>query len=90
MPSLLALVHILTLGWITTPILGAAFQLVPVALQVGLYSERLALIGYGLWNGASSWAQSPFCVAGPMTVGGVALSAGVWLFLLNMALVATR
>jgi len=42
MPGLLALVHILTLGWITTTILGAAFQLVPVALQVGLHSERLA------------------------------------------------
>ena len=41
-PGLLALVHILTLGWITTTILGAAFQLVPVALQVGLHSERLA------------------------------------------------
>jgi hypothetical protein len=41
-PGLLALVHVLTLGWITTTILGAAFQLVPVALQVGLHSERLA------------------------------------------------
>ncbi len=41
-PELLALVHVLTLGWITTTILGAAFQLVPVALQVGLHSERLA------------------------------------------------
>jgi hypothetical protein len=42
MPGLLTLVHVLTLGWITTTILGAAFQLVPVALQVGLHSERLA------------------------------------------------
>lgn len=41
-PGLLALVHLVTLGWITTTILGAAFQLVPVALQVGLHSERLA------------------------------------------------
>ncbi|UCC61455.1 MAG: hypothetical protein JSV36_11615, partial [Anaerolineae bacterium] len=61
-PGLLALVHILTLGWITTTILGAAFQLVPVALQVSLRTERLAnallppyLIGVvtlvvGLWQ----------------------------------------
>ncbi len=41
-PGLLMMVHILTLGWITTTILGAAFQLVPVALQVSLFSERLA------------------------------------------------
>jgi hypothetical protein len=41
-PGLLALVHVLTLGWITTTVLGAAFQLVPVALHVGLHSDRLA------------------------------------------------
>ena len=41
-PGLLMMVHILTLGWITMTILGAAFQLVPVALQVSLHSERLA------------------------------------------------
>ncbi len=67
MPGLLAMVHILTLGWITTTILGAAFQLVPVALQVGLHSERLAnallpfyLAGVGtlllaLWRFQGTW-----------------------------------
>jgi hypothetical protein len=66
-PGLLTMVHILTLGWITTTILGAAFQLVPVALQVGLHSERLPnallpiyLVGIvtmliGLWRFQTTW-----------------------------------
>jgi hypothetical protein len=66
-PGLLTMVHILTLGWITTTILGAAFQLVPVALQVGLHSERLPnallpiyLAGIvtlliGLWRFQTTW-----------------------------------
>lgn len=38
----LALTHLLALGWITMTTMGASFQLVPVALETTLYSERLA------------------------------------------------
>lgn len=41
-PKLLGLTHIATLGWITMIIFGAMFQLVPVVLQVKLFSEKLA------------------------------------------------
>ncbi|MBI1847770.1 MAG: hypothetical protein HYR86_12450 [Candidatus Rokubacteria bacterium] len=41
-PRLLALTHTLTLGWITMTILGASYQLVPVALERPMWSERLA------------------------------------------------
>ena len=44
-PRLLALTHIATLGWITMAIFGALFQLVPVVLEVPLWSARL-----GLWQ----------------------------------------
>lgn len=37
-----ALTHLITLGWISMTIMGAAYQLVPVALEVHLYSERIA------------------------------------------------
>jgi len=37
-----AFTHLLTLGWISMTIMGAAYQLVPVALDAQLYSERLA------------------------------------------------
>ncbi|PIY32566.1 MAG: hypothetical protein COZ08_06830 [Bacteroidetes bacterium CG_4_10_14_3_um_filter_42_6] len=40
----LAIVHLLILGWITTVIFGALYQLIPVIMEVKLYSERLAYI----------------------------------------------
>ncbi|MFN3476409.1 MAG: cbb3-type cytochrome c oxidase subunit I [Candidatus Methylomirabilales bacterium] len=45
-PRLLALTHLITLGWITMTIMGASYQLVPVALGIRLYSERLARIQF--------------------------------------------
>ncbi len=41
-PRILALTHVLTLGWITMTIMGASYQLVPVALERPVWSERLA------------------------------------------------
>ena len=41
-PRLLALVHVVALGWITLAILGASYQLIPVAIEQPLWSERLA------------------------------------------------
>ncbi len=38
----IALTHLFTLGWITSLIMGSMYQLVPVALEVRLHSERLA------------------------------------------------
>jgi hypothetical protein len=41
-PRLLALVHVVALGWITLAILGASYQLIPVTIERPLWSERLA------------------------------------------------
>lgn len=41
-PRLLALVHVVALGWITLAIMGASYQLIPVAIERPLWSERLA------------------------------------------------
>jgi hypothetical protein len=41
-PRVLALTHVITLGWITMSILGASYQLIPIVLQRPLWSERLA------------------------------------------------
>jgi cbb3-type cytochrome oxidase subunit 1 len=38
----IAVTHLLVLGWICTIVMGAMYQLVPVALETKLYSERLA------------------------------------------------
>jgi hypothetical protein len=41
-PRLLALTHVIALGWITLAILGATYQLVPVVIERPLWSERVA------------------------------------------------
>ncbi len=41
-PRLLALAHVVALGWIMLAILGATYQLIPVAIERPLWSERLA------------------------------------------------
>ena len=38
----IAVTHLVVLGWICSVIMGAMYQLVPVALETKLYSERLA------------------------------------------------
>jgi hypothetical protein len=40
--NIIALTHLLVLGWICSVVMGAMYQLVPVALETKLYSERLA------------------------------------------------
>ena len=47
-PKILALTHIATLGWITMIIFGALYQLIPVVLEVPLFSEKLAKICFWL------------------------------------------
>jgi hypothetical protein len=42
-PRVVALTHLFTLGWITTTILGALYQFLPVALGSPIRSTRLAL-----------------------------------------------
>lgn len=82
----LALTHLLTLGWITMTVMGASFQLVPVALETTLWSERLA--GWQFWVMLSGVAMmvSHFWIghhAGLAFGAGLVLIA-VTLFLINM------
>lgn len=54
-PKVLSIIHLLILGWVTMIIFGALYQLIPVVMEVKLYSEKLAywsfytlIIGSGL------------------------------------------
>lgn len=42
-PSAVAITHLFVLGWLCSIVMGAMYQLVPVALETKLYSERLVL-----------------------------------------------
>ena len=41
-PRLLALTHVVTLGWVTVAILGASYQLIPIAFERPIWSPRVA------------------------------------------------
>ncbi len=47
-PQLLAITHLMALGWGTMVILGASHQLVPVLIEGKLYSEKLAYASFVL------------------------------------------
>ncbi len=47
-PHILAITHIMTLGWGTMIILGASHQLVPVMVESALYSNKLAWVSFVL------------------------------------------
>lgn len=47
-PHLLAITHIMALGWGTMIILGASHQLVPVLIESKLYSNKLAYTSFVL------------------------------------------
>jgi cbb3-type cytochrome oxidase subunit 1 len=48
-PRILSITHVATLGWISMIIFGALFQLVPVVLEVKLFSEKLAEIQFWIY-----------------------------------------
>ena len=47
--KILAITHIATLGWISMVIFGALYQLIPVVMEVALYSEKLAKINFTIF-----------------------------------------
>lgn len=88
----LALVHLLTLGWITMTIMGASFQLVPVALETTLYSGRLArwqfwfmLLGVTAMVGHFWIGRHP-----GMAFGAGLVLVAVALFVINMGRTLSR
>lgn len=49
-PRVIGVAHLFTLGWITTTILGALYQFLPVALAVPIRSQRLAHLCFALYT----------------------------------------
>ncbi len=89
---LLAITHLITLGWITTTIMGASFLVAPLIFSTPLYSERL-----GRW-------QFPPLVIGiaimvvhfwtghyrGLAAGAILVLAATILFLVNLSLTLRR
>jgi cbb3-type cytochrome oxidase subunit 1 len=83
---LLALTHLVTLGWITMTIMGASFQLVPVALETTLFSERLARWQFWIMLMGLTGMVSHFWIGRHpgMAIGAGLVLVAVVLYLVNL------
>ncbi|HEX9048756.1 MAG TPA: hypothetical protein VF988_17145 [Verrucomicrobiae bacterium] len=86
-PHLIAVTHLFVLGFISSIVMGAMYQLVPVTLEVQLHSQRLVkfqLAAHAVGFAGMVWAFWNFNFA---AVGGFGslLTAGVALFVFNLA-----
>ena len=89
--ELLAITHLLTLGWITMVIFGALYQLLPVILEVKLYSETPAKISFVLLGSGTlllAFAFWQFSFGTLMFIAGVLIVTSVGLFAANVLLTA--
>ncbi len=86
-PRVIAVTHLFTLGWITTSIMGALYQFLPVALGEPIRSVRAAHAGFWLYvPGVASFVTGLLAGAGPLTTAGtILLGAGVLVFVVNLA-----
>ena len=88
-PQLLGLTHMLILGWITMIIFGALYQLIPVVMEVKLYSEKLAMasfitLGLGTPMMAYSFWVNFIGASHIMMTGGGLVIISVIMFVINV------
>jgi hypothetical protein len=83
----IAATHLFVLGWICSVVMGTMYQLVPVALETRLYSERLARWQFAFHLAGFVGMVWMFRVWNMKQVGhfGCVLAVGVGLFVYNMA-----
>ena len=91
-PDVIALTHLFVLGWISSTIMGAMYQLVPVALETQLYSEKLARWHFVLHVIGFIGMVAMFRIWNMKQVGrfGSLLAGGVGLFVYNLARTLVR
>jgi hypothetical protein len=85
-PGIIAVTHLFVLGFICTVVMGAMYQLVPVALETKLFSERLARWQFGIHVVGFIGMVCMFDVWNMKQVGhfGSVMALGVGLFVYNM------
>ncbi len=91
-PRVLGVVHLFTLGWITTSILGALYQFLPVAVGVPIRSRAAAYVTLALHaSGLALFVTGLFAGAPALFRTGASLVAlGLAIFAGNLALTLTR
>lgn len=86
LPQVVGVTHLFTLGWITTSILGALYQFLPVALLQAIRSQRVAHVGFWLYvPGLLAFVGGLVGGERPLLLGGaVAFATGLTLFVGNL------
>jgi hypothetical protein len=92
LPRVAAVTHLFTLGWITTTILGALYQFLPVALQTPIRSERLAHLTFVLYAPGLALFVGGLLLGrqAPMLAGAALFGTGLLLFVGNLAATLRR
>ncbi|RLD65076.1 MAG: hypothetical protein DRI84_07595, partial [Bacteroidetes bacterium] len=88
-PKVLSVTHVMILGWITMIIFGALYQLIPVVMEVKLFSEKLAMASFiTLGLGAPMMAYSFWVdfigASHAMMAGGGLVILSVLMFVVNV------
>ncbi|HSL69369.1 MAG TPA: hypothetical protein VK864_03965 [Longimicrobiales bacterium] len=91
-PRVAAVTHLFTLGWITTSIMGALYQFLPVALDQPIRSMRLAHVTFALYApGLALFVGGiVFGTSAVMLAGAAAFGTGVLLFAGNLGATLRR
>jgi hypothetical protein len=86
-PRVAAVTHLFTLGWITTSIMGALYQLLPVALGGRFPSRRLGHLTFALHVGGVSLFVCGLATGrtGMVVAGAATLGTGLLLFAAHLA-----
>lgn len=92
LPRVAGVTHLFTLGWITTSILGALYQFLPVALGVPIQSERWAHISFWLYAPGLALFVGGLVRQWPeLSLPGAALfGTGLLVFLVNLTATLAR
>ena len=75
-PRMLAVVHLVTLGWITTSILGSLYLVGPIALRVWIPATRLDYAGFALVLAGIIGMVVDFCLQQYRAVAWSAVAVG--------------
>lgn len=86
--TVLSVVHLMILGWVSMIIFGALYQLIPVVMQVKLYSEKLAIttlgsLVIGLFFLIAAFLGYKFQLTNNFIVGGSLVIIAIILFAFN-------
>lgn len=94
-PKVLGLTHLMILGWVTMIIFGALYQLVPVVMEVKLYSEKLAFTSFftmviGLILMVTHFWFKYIALGRLIEIGGTLVIVSVILFVFNILRSASK